>query len=84
MKLKKKKLNALRDKFGSYHTFLFYLEDNGVHEDHAEQLLDGFAARFGYCFLESMHIKDFRDLLTGVVEGYKDGEAIRKEHFLHN
>lgn len=84
MYLKKKQLKALRDKFGTYLTFLFYLQSNGVEESHAEQLLDGFVSRFGFCFLESMNIKDFRDLLNGLIKGYKDGESIRQEHFIHN
>lgn len=79
MKLKKKKLNNLRNKFGSHYTFLFYIEENGVREDHAEEILDDFTARFGYLCLEGMDSTEFRDLLHGVVSGYLDGKAVAEE-----
>lgn len=83
MNLTKKQFKGLRNRFGTYLTFMFYLESSGVFEEHSEQLLDKFAEEHGFMYLEAMKSKDFKELLDGVVEGYLDGKSVREEFLIN-
>ena len=83
MNLNKKQLKNLRNRFGTYLTFIFYLETNGVYEEHAEELLEKFTQDHGFLRLEAMKSKDFLDLLTGIIEGYLDGKSVREEFLIN-
>lgn len=82
--MKKKQLQKIRNKFGSHLTYLSYLEYYGVTEEHSEDILQHFVDEFGFLFLEGMNATEFRDLLSGIVQGYNDHKARREEFCLND